>query len=147
LRKEFEKFYEERTGNTLNLDNFDDPKKRADFVLGNNDSGIEIIEIKKPKHDLIDAEVDRIVTYRDLMEEFLNKPGNEDFKRQFPHFKITVVCDGLKLGGTSRQAFEGMKTKGQLEHITWTVFLLRTQQMHKSFLAEAERLKKETPGG
>jgi len=143
LRKEFIKFYKERTGETLVLNQFSDPKKRADFVMSNQDACVQIIEIKQPQHKLTDEEVDRIVKYRDLMDEFLNLAGHEEFKRLFPEFRITLVCDGLKLDGTRRQAFEGMKKAGQLTHITWKVFLLRTRQMHKSFLDEAERLKKE----
>ncbi len=143
LRKEFVKFYKQRTGETLNLEDFTDPNKRADFVMSNQDAAVQIIEIKQPQHKLTDVEVDRIVKYRDLMEEFINMEGNKEFKRLFPEFKITLVCDAVRLDGTRRAAFEGMKDKGQLTHITWRVFLLRTRQMHKSFLDEAERLKRE----
>lgn len=145
LRNEFVKFYKQKTGETLNLENFSDPKKRADFVMSNQDATIQIVEIKQPQHKLTDPELDRIVKYRDLMHEFLNMSGHEDFKRLFPEFRITLVCDGLKLDGTRRAAFEGMKKDGpgKLTHITWKVFLLRTRQMHKSFLDEAERLKRE----
>ena len=144
LRKEFVKFFKEKTKETLNLENFSDPKKRADFVMSNQDNAIQIIEIKQPHHQLTDVEVDRIVKYRDLMDEFLNMDGQKEFKKHFPDFRITVVCDTVKLDGTRRQAFEGMKASGQLQHITWKSFLLRTRQTHRSFLDEAERLKKET---
>lgn len=143
LRKEFVKFHKQRTGKNLNLEVFSDSKKRADFVMSNQDNAIQIIEIKQPHHKLTDEEVDRIVKYRDLMDEFLNLPGHQQFKTLFPNFRITLVCDTVKLDGTHRQAFEGMKANGQLQHITWKAFLLRTRQMHKSFLDEAERLKKE----
>jgi hypothetical protein len=143
LRKEFVKFFKQKTGTDLNLENFSDPKKRADFVMSNQDSAIQIIEIKQPHHKLTDAEVDRIVKYRDLMDEFLNMDGHAEFKRHFPNFRITLVCDTVKLDGTRRAAFEGMKKEGQLLHITWKAFLLKTRQMHKSFLDEAERLKTE----
>jgi len=146
LRKEFVKFVKQKTGKDLNLEDFSDPVKRADFVMSNHDNAIQIIEIKKPNHKLTDEEVDRIVKYRDLMDEFLNMDGHEEFKRLFPQFRITLVCDTVKLDGTSRQAVEGMKASGQLLHITWKAFLLRTRQMHKSFLDEAERLKKEESG-
>jgi hypothetical protein len=144
LRKEFVKFFKQKTGEALNLEDFSDPKKRADFVMSNQDAVVQIIEIKKPQHKLTDAEVDRIVKYRDLMDEFLNMDGHEDFKRLFPQFRITLVCDAVNLDGTHRAAFQGMKDSGQLTHITWKVFLLRTRQMHKSFLDEADRLKKES---
>lgn len=144
LRKEFVKFYKQKTGETLNLEDFSDPNKRADFVMSNQDAAVQIIEIKKPQHKLTDAEVDRIVKYRDLMDEFLNMDGHEEFKRLFPEFRITLVCDAVSLDGTHRAAFQGMKNSGQLTLITWKVFLLKTRQMHKSFLDEADRLKEES---
>ncbi len=143
LRKEFVKFFKQKTGTDLNLENFSDPKKRADFVMSSQDGAIQIIEIKQPHHKLIDKEVDRIVKYRDLMDEFLNMDGHGEFKKHFSNFRITLVCDTVTLDGTRRAAFEGMKKEGQLLHITWKVFLLKTRQMHKSFLDEAERLKTE----
>jgi hypothetical protein len=143
LRKEFIKFFKQKTGTDLNLEDFSDPKKRADFVMSSQDNAIQIIEIKQPHHKLGDEEVDRIVKYRDLMDEFLNMPGHEEFKKYFPDFRITLVCDTVKLDGTRRAALEGMKKEGRLLHITWKTFLLRTRQMHKSFLDEADRLKKE----
>ena len=144
LRKEFVKFYKDKTGEALNLNEFSDPEKRADFVMTNQDGAVQIVEIKKPHYKITNDELDRIVKYRDLMDEFLNMEGNKDFKKLFPEFEITLVCDGVNLDGTRRQAFEGMKKAGQLTHITWKAFLLKTRQMHKSFLDEAERLKKET---
>ncbi len=146
LRKEFMKFFKKKTGKDLNLEVFSDPKKRADFVMSNQDNAIQIIEIKQPHHKIVDEEIDRIVKYRDLMDEFINLPGHEDFKKLFPQFHITLVCDGFALDGTHKQAFEGMRNSKQLQHITWDTFLLRTRKMHNSFLDEAERLKKEATG-
>jgi hypothetical protein len=143
LRKEFIKFFKQKTGTDLNLTDFSDPKKRADFVMSSQDNIIQIIEIKQPQHKLADEEVDRIVKYRDLMDEFLTMPGHEEFKKLFPEFRITLVCDAVNVDGTRRAALEGMKKESRLTHITWKAFLLRTRQMHKSFLDEAERLKKE----
>ena len=102
------------------------------------------VEDAATNHGLTDLELDRIVKYSDLMEKFLNQEGNEVFKKTFPNFRITLVCDSVKLDGTHRKAFDGMKTNGLLTHITWNTFLLETRLMHKSFLHEAERLKRET---
>jgi hypothetical protein len=145
LRKEFVKFFKEKTSQDLNLENFSDPKKRADFVMSNQDNAIQIIEIKKPHHKLADEEVDRIIKYRNLMKEFLQMDGHDEFRKLFPEFRITLVCDGLKLDGTHQAAFDGIKkdSEGQLTHVTWKAFLLKTRKMHKSFLDEADRLKKE----
>ena len=62
LKREFQKFYRERTGNVLVLDDFSDPTKRADFVLSSQDNVVQIIEIKKPGHALENAEMERINT-------------------------------------------------------------------------------------
>jgi hypothetical protein len=148
LRKEFMKFFKEKAGQDLNLENFSDPKKRADFVMSNQDNAIQIIEIKKPHHKLTDEELDRIIKYRNLMKEFLTIDGHEEFKKLFPEFHITLVCDGLKLDDTHQAAFDGIKkdSEGKLTLITWKAFLLKTRKMHKSFLDEAERLKREVTG-
>jgi hypothetical protein len=142
LKLEFQKFYKKRTKKDLILIDFSDPEKRADFVMSNQDNSIEIIEIKKPKHGLQDSEMERIIKYVELMQEFLELPGNQDFKKTFPAFHMTLVCDEIKLTGSRRMAFTGLKDKGTLEHISWTVFLTRTRKMHEAFLREAERQRK-----
>lgn len=142
LKQEFKKFYKERTGQDLELDSFGDSSKRADFVMSNQDQVIEIIEIKRPQHSLANEEMERINKYVDLMTEFLNLPGNKDFRDLFPEFHVTLVCDKLALAGVHRAAFDGLVSKGILEHINWRTFLLRTRKMHEAFLNEAERQRK-----
>ena len=106
LKSEFQKFYKKRTGKDLVLDAFADGSKRADFVMSSQDNVIEMIEIKKPAHSLEDAEMTRINTYVDLMEEFLNQSGNKEFKDLFSKFHVTLVCDGLSLKGVYKTAFD-----------------------------------------
>ncbi len=143
LKKEFQKFYKEKTGKSLNLDSFSDGAKRADFVLSNQDQVLEIIEIKKPHYSFTNDEMDRLNRYVDLMDEFLNKPGHADFKAAFPKYHVTLVCDELGLTGIHKKGFAGLVRDGLLEHITWKVFLLRTRKMHEEFLNEAERQRKD----
>ncbi|MGA2257457.1 MAG: ATP-binding protein [Thermoguttaceae bacterium] len=145
LKLEFQKFYKERTGKRLVLDDFADPAKRADFVLSSQDNVVQIIEIKKPGHALTNEEMDRINKYADLMTEFLEEPGNDEIKEVFSHFRITLVCDRLNLSGVHKKAFEAFQDKGTLTHITWRVFLLRTRKTHEAFLNEAERQQKNAP--
>jgi hypothetical protein len=146
LRQEFAKYFEERTGQAIVLDDFGDPKKRADFVMSTQDNVIQIIEIKKPKHKLQDDELDRIVNYNDLMTDFLAKKGNQDFQRSYSGFHITLVCDGLAIGRVGKQAFEQLTSSGRMTHETWESFLLKTRKMHEAFLAEADRQKKNAIG-
>jgi hypothetical protein len=145
LREEFAKFYKKQTGKDIILSDFGSSaaRKRPDFVLSNQDQMIEIIEIKKPKHSLQKTELDRIVEYHDVMQEFLDKKGHEDFLKLFKGFHITLVCDEIGLTGAHKQAFEGLKANGRLSHITWAVFLMRTRKMHEAFLKEAERQRRD----
>lgn len=141
LKAEFEKFFEKETGTVIKLNNFDDAAKtkRPDFVLSADDFGLQIIEIKKPDHKLKNDEWDRIQVYIENMDKFLGLPGHEEFKRIYKGFTVTLVCDEIGLTGAQAKAFDAYKRDRDVEHITWTAFLRRTQHMHKEFLAEADR--------
>lgn len=141
LKTAFEKFFEEQTGTPIKLNNFDDPAKtkRPDFVLSADDFGLQIIEIKRPKHSLENKEWDRIQVYIDNMDKFLNKKGHEEFKRIHKGFRVTLVCDEIGLSGSQARAFTSYERDRDVEHITWDAFLRRTKHMHQEFLAEADR--------
>lgn len=140
LKKEFQKYYKNQTGKELYLDGFSDPKKQPDFVMLNYDNSIQIIEIKKPKHNLTNEEMDRIQNYITIMELFLNSEGNQEFKRLFPNgYHVTLVCDGIKLKGVHLQALNSLRTGKIITLMTWESFLLKTKRMHQEFLDEAER--------
>lgn len=147
LKTEFEKFYEQQTGEAISLNDFSDPKKRADFVLASQDGVVQVIEIKKPNHRFTNEEMKRLQTYVDLMRQFLDDPKNEVFKSKFPNFKVTLVCDGIGLTNVYRSAFDGLKDKQTLDHINWRSFLMRTRLMHEDFLREAERQRALVSGG
>jgi len=142
LKAEFIKYYRERTGKELTINDFSDPKKQPDFVLSNQEDALQIIEIKKPKWKLTDEEMGRIGNYYAIMKDFLAEPGNDEFRREFPNFHITVVCDGINLTGQSLAAFDGLKDNGTLTHMNWRSFLLKTRKMHQEFLNEADRQRK-----
>ncbi|MEL6064869.1 MULTISPECIES: hypothetical protein [unclassified Methylobacterium] len=139
LKVEFEKFYKTETGEDLNLQDFDKGNKRPDFVLSSHDFGLQIIEIKRPSHNINNEEWERIQTYIDVMSMFLDHKGHEEFKKLFKGFNVTLVCDGVSLSGSAKAAFESAARDRKVEHITWTAFLRRTKHMHQEFLAEAER--------
>ncbi len=139
LRREFEKYYKERTGHTISLSNFNDPKKRPDFVLSSQEGIAHIVEIKRPKHALTNVEMDRIVNYHDQIKSFLNDDRHREFQKFFPDFHITLVCENLALEGAQRAAYDGYVTAGRLTHVNWRDFLLRTETAHQDFLNEAER--------
>ena len=144
LRHEFEKYYEKRTGNPINLEPFSESesRKRPDFVLSNFDNGLHIIEIKRPDHKLTDKEMKRVVTYYNTLKKFLEDSGDPAFKEMFRNINITIVCDDINLSDIHEAAFENFTSKGKLLRISWSTFLLRTLNMHSDFLEEARRQKR-----
>ena len=140
LRKEFEKYYEQQTGKAISLSDFENPKKRPDFVLSSQDGVAQIVEIKKPDHKLTNAEMERIHTYYECMKSFL-KSNPEFRKKGVRDFHITLVCDNLALTGMPDTMLGFMSNEGKLTRLTWREFLLRTETVHKAFLDEAERQK------
>lgn len=143
IKNEFQKFYEERTGTPIALNDFTDPAKRADFVMSSQDATLQLIEIKKPGHSLANEEMARINNYKQIMEEFLKAPGNREFISIFNSFHITLVCDKIGLTGVYKTALDGLEEKKILTQISWPTFLLRTRRMHEEFLTEAERQKRD----
>ena len=139
LRREFATHYERETGERIDLGNFEHPRKRPDFVLSSQDGIAQIIEIKMPGHKLRNAEMERIVAYHDCMESFL--AANTEFRRRIQDFHITLVCDDVALSGSQNAALRFMT---KLTRLTWRDFLMRTETVHKDFLAEADRQKRLT---
>ena len=141
LKREFVEFYKNKTGEELHLESFSQSLKRPDFVLSSQDNGLQIVEIKAPDHKLENAEMDRIITYHNVMRDFLNAPGNARFLKLFHSFHVTLVCDGLNLSGSQDLAFQKFLDDGILTHISWSSFLARTESMHREFIEEAKRQK------
>ena len=141
LRQEFRKFYKQKTGEELDLGEFILASKRTDFVLTSQDNVLQIVEIKPPDHIMINDDMDRLNNYVEAMREFLNDPANASFSEYYSSFHVTLVCNKERLSGVHKGAFEGLKSSGQLTHISWSVFLLRTKRTHEGFLKEAERQK------
>ncbi len=145
LRREFERHYEKTTGQPISLTDFQATRKRPDFVLSNQERTVQIIEIKKPGHKLSNREMDRIITYYDSMEAFLTNSGDEEFRKYFNKFHITIVCDSVVLKGAQRAAFLKYAGEGRLTHLTWRAFLLKSEKVHQAFLDEADRQRDACP--
>ena len=143
VRKEFELYYERKTGVAIQLSDFRNQKKRPDFILSSQDGMAQIVEIKKPRHSLKNHEMDRIVSYHDLMKSFLEDNKNSSFGQFFHGFHITLVCDELGLSGSQRAAFDGYRQGGVLSHFSWANFLIKTRLVHQAFLAKAEQEHKD----
>jgi hypothetical protein len=141
FKKEFAKFYKEKTGDEIHLSDFTESKKRPDFVLFGQDGKLQIIEIKQPKHALQKDEMDRIITYYEQFEAFISDPKHKDFSSLASDFHITLVCDKENLKGAQLAAYNSYIRQGRLTAIDWSSFLLRTAKAHQEFLDEAARIK------
>lgn len=146
LRREFEKFYKQQTGDSISLGEFREARRRPDFVLLSQESVIQIVEIKKPQHKLSDEEMMRIASYYRSMEQFLSQDGHVAFRNSYSRIHVTLVCDEIKLTDGLSIAFQGMQGMGRLTHLTWTSFLLKTKQVHEDFLRKADALRSSSPG-
>ena len=142
FKREFAKFYKEKIGKEIFLTDFAEPNKRPDFVLFAQDGTLQIIEIKEPKHALSNSEMDRIITYYEQFEAFLEDPKHAEYKHFANDFHITLVCDDTKLTGAQKAAYKAYFDNKKLTPINWSAFLLRTEKTHQEFLDEAERMKK-----
>lgn len=138
LKNRFEKYFKKRTGKSISLGSFSEPLKRPDFVLSSNDFGLQIIEIKKPEYILSNADWDRIQLYIDQMGYFLNDSANQNFKKAFKEFTVTIICDGENLSGSQAIALKSFQRDKVVEMISWDAFLLRTRVMHWEFLEAAK---------
>lgn len=142
LKREFQKYYRRKTGTYIELGEFIEGRRRPDFVLSSQDNGLQIIEIKRPGHRLNDAEMDRIITYKDVMDDFLAEPANAEFREIFRSFHITLVCDEMALHGAQRESYNSYNANGVLTHINWSTFLVRAEMMHRDFLEEARKQRR-----
>ena len=143
LKKEFEIYYKNTTGEEISLSDFEEKSRKPDFVLSNQEGMAQIIEIKKPSHKLTNVEMDRIVTYHDCMQSFFKDEKNKEITKFFNDFHITLVCDELNLTGTPKAAFDGFIGSGILTQISWAAFLSRTERVHQDFMNEAGRQKSQ----
>ena len=139
LRKAFEVYYKKQTGNSISLTDFNNPKRRPDFVLTSQDGIVQLVEIKRPRHSLQNDEMARIVKYYQNMESFLNDPGNAELINSFRDFHITLVCDDISLSDSDLAAYEGYLNSRKLTRISWSTFLAKTANVHQDFLKEMRR--------
>lgn len=141
LKSEIEKYFKEKTGTQIILSDFSETSKRPDFVSFSQDGVLQLIEIKRPKHYIENSEWERIQTYFDQLSSFFGDHKHEPFLNIVSSYHITIVCDGEKLKGSAKKAYEAFIKEKMLTIIDWSSFLLRTKQTHQVFLDEAERLK------
>lgn len=143
FKSEFAKYYLERSGEELVYAPNKLSKKRPDFILASEDSRLEVIEIKQPKHQLDKLDAERFIRYFEYLDDFFKNPLNSNLVRMFPYqYRITVVCDGRKpLDYLYSSLIEKKEAEGRIQFINWSSFFHNTQQAHQDFLFEFRRIQ------
>ena len=113
--------------------------KRPDLVLFSRDGCIQIVEIKNRGHSLGNDEFDWVFQYRNIVRKLIQETSEPNGASPFNDLHITVVCDGMGLTGAHAIAFDSLRSRGELTHITWEAFLVRTGRAYEQFLEEAAR--------
>lgn len=141
FRDAFEKWYKKQTGEEI-MTKIDpsNQAKRPDFIMLHVGRKIEIVEIKKPEHNLTGEEVKRINIYVEKMNQF--RDNNPTIAKALPELHVTLVCDGIHLEGTEKRAYESLIKDGILQRKTWEELLNDTKQTHEDFLKAKNKMLK-----
>lgn len=113
--------------------------KRPELVLFSQNSCVQIVGIKNHGHTLCNDELDWIVRYRNIMRELIQETSEPDGVSPFNDLHITIVRNDIALTGAHAIAFDSLRNRGELTHITWEAFLVRTGRAYEQFLVEAAR--------
>ncbi|OJU54848.1 MAG: hypothetical protein BGO02_12240 [Brevundimonas sp. 67-6] len=119
----------------VTLSAIENPSKRPDFVLIGAPGPLQIVEIKKSKHEFDKNDFDRMWRYFDAFDKFWANKGNNDLLSGIPGYKITLVADDIKLDTVSSAALDSRANKEQYEHVTWATLFKRAVHVHEDFIS------------
>ena len=139
LRAAFATWYQRNEGKEIITTSIGS-NKRPDFLMLNNSGFIEIVEIKRPKHALTDAEYERAFNYRHAVTKFLEE--NDQLSSLFPKARLTIVCEKLTLRPWHAEAIDN---DDNTAHKTWENVLYDTMQAHQDFLSRVQELQGPLP--
>jgi len=137
-RAAFERWYSKEYGVPVVTSAIDYRNKRPDFVLLNHAHALEVVDIKKPGHELNDEDFERLHRYHEAFASFLGR--HPEFQPDFPEgHHIVVVCDGIQLSPLLITAYEGLVGRRILQLLSWEELLRRTKVAHEVFLEVLRR--------
>ena len=139
-RRTFEAWYKATYAQEIVASAIDNPTKRPDFVMLNHEGRLEIIEIKRPQHALVDEEYGRAFGYLTTLRKFIGE--NAEVRERFHDVRLTIVCDHLNLSPVQGDA---LSNNERITRKTWSDLLQSTVRTHEDFLEEVKRLQGELP--
>jgi len=114
FRGNFEDWYSKEYGNAISTTTIDRARKEPDFIFIQTREHLRIVEIKRPRHRLTDAEWQRAYGYLRAVRKFVRENPNLGVKES--RVILTVVVDGLNL---KDETYEDAISKPPVEHLKW----------------------------
>jgi hypothetical protein len=137
LRSAFERWYKKKYGSEMATSVVAN-KKKPDFVMLPFSGSVEIVEIKRAGHKLVDDEFTRVVGYYDAMEGFMKE--NPEFRREFPRTHVWLICDGTLLSRNNELAYRALMGDNSLSRNTWEELLAKTKRANQAFLDQRRHI-------
>ena len=139
-RSNFESWYVAEYGGTIITSTIDNPKKQPDFVMLNHEGRLEVVEIKRPQHSLLDEEFDRAFGYLTAVRQFITETAV--VRASFPAAQLTIVCDSLSVDALRAN---NIRTDPDIAHKTWHDLLESTSRRHEDFLTVVGEMQGQLP--
>jgi len=139
-RRNFESWYQANYGGEIVTSSIDNPEKKPDFVMLNHEGRLEVIEIKRPQHQLNDDEFQRAFGYLTAVNKFI--ADNAEVSELYHEARLTIVCDALNLRLEYASLLE---TNPQITRKGWHDVLQATNRAHEDFLKVVRGMQGELP--
>ncbi len=133
FRKAFQAWYKKTRHVDITTTAIGRANKRPDFVLMSAFRVIEVAEIKKPGHVLVDEEFERLHGYVRAIDEFIS--ANPEIAKVDDRCHVTLVCDSKNVKGLAESAYDHLVDGKQLTQITWEELLSGARNAHEDFLS------------
>ena len=142
FRKTFETWYKDKTGKSVKTTAKGGEPQRPDFIMLSIEGRLEIVEIKRPNHELDSDEFGRLHGYIRKMDACLNE--NREYRKFFSGVHATLICDGLKLDDIVQDSYDRLVEQSTLQRKTWKDMLFETKQAHEDFLNARNEIFRES---
>ena len=113
-RSNFQSWYLAEYGEEIVTSTIDNPSKQPDFVMLNHEGRLEVIEIKRPQHALVDEEFNRAFRYLTAVRQFISETAA--VRASFPIAQLTIICDSLNVDALRAN---NIRTDSDISHKTW----------------------------
>lgn len=138
LRTNFEDWYKGKYGVEITTSAINRERKEPDFVFVNLPTSLEILEIKKPGHNIDNGEFGRAHGYLSAVRQFLK--NNPEIGEKFGKVRLSLVCKSLdKLNDINRDLVEKDE---DIAHRSWETILDGAMTVYADYLEAFEQATK-----